>query len=89
MRGTIDAVFPPFFGRVDPLAVLRPVEASFVVDLDEVFLALFARQVAHLLALELFARARRQVDVEAFAVVEPVEEVFVRVGGFPGFVVFA
>lgn len=65
-----------FYGRVDVLTVFGPAEAAVVVDLDEVGLSLFPREVADTLGVESSARADGEVEVDAGALVEPVEKVF-------------
>lgn len=63
-------------GRFNALTVFSPAEAAFVVDFDEVCLALFSGEVADTLRVKSGARAGGEVEIVAGAMVEPVEKVF-------------
>lgn len=65
-----------FYGRVDALAIFGPAEAAFVVNLDEVRLALFPGEIADTLGVKSRTRADGEVEVAAGALVKPVEKVF-------------
>lgn len=65
-----------FYGCVDALTVFGPAEAAFVVDLDEVCLALFPGEIADALRVKPGARAGGEVEIAAGAMVKPVEKVF-------------
>lgn len=84
----VDAVFV-LDGGADPVAVLSPTEPSLFIDRDKVVEPLLARQVAHLLLLEPFARDCRVLEVLAIPIVQPVVEVLVRVFLLPVVVVCA
>jgi hypothetical protein len=87
-NNAIDAILV-LGGRVDSIPVLRPDKTTILVDGDQVVHPFFPRQVTHLLLLQSFPRHCGVFELPALAIIEPVEEVLIRLCLLPRLVVCA